>query len=98
MGKIRKAARSQDCTLTIYPHCNSNPETTVLCHINSDHKGWGIKSPDFFGVFGCSECHGVIDGRIKTELPKEEIIACILRGLFRTWKKLIEMGLIKVAA
>ena len=96
--KLRESARGQDCTLTIYPYCNGNPETTVLCHINCEHKGWGIKSPDFFSVLGCSDCHDIIDGRRKTDLPKEEILACILRGIYRTWLKFIEMGLIKVPA
>lgn len=98
MHKIRRAARGQDCTLQIHPYCNFNTETTVLCHINTDHKGWGIKSPDYFGAFGCSDCHDIIDGRRKTDLPKAEITACILRGLFRTWKILIDMELIRVSA
>jgi hypothetical protein len=94
MSKLRKSARGQMCTLQIYPHCNNNPETTVLAHIPSNHKGLGMKSPDYFGVYSCHNCHDVIDGRIKTNLNKEEILRCQLRALERTWSRMIEAGLI----
>lgn len=82
------------CALQIYPYCNGNPETTVLCHLNGNRKGMGIKSHDFFGVYGCSDCHDVIDGRRQTDLPKEEILKCQLRALERTWEQMITDGLI----
>ena len=93
-NKIRKSARDEDCCLQIHPYCNGNPETVVLCHLNSDGKGWAIKSPDWFGVYGCSDCHDVIDGRRQTELDEAELLKCQMRGLYRTWQRLIEKGLI----
>lgn len=82
--------------MRIYPYCNGDTETTVLCHINSEDKGMGIKSKDFFAVFGCSNCHDIIDSRKYTNIPDPEINECILRGLNRTWKRWIEKGIIKI--
>ena len=96
MSKLRESARGQECTLQIFPHCNEDPETVVLCHINSESKGMGIKSEDFFGVYGCSDCHAILDGRLKTDIPKAEILECVLRGLHRTWKIWVNEGLIEV--
>ena len=95
-SKLTKAARGKSCTLEIFPYCNQNPETVVGCHLNSDAKGWGIKSPDWWLVDACSSCHDVIDGRMKTDLSKEDIDKCVLRGLYRTLKSRIEEGLISV--
>ncbi len=93
---IRKSARNKQCTLQIFPYCNNNTETTVLCHLNSSHKGMALKSPDYFAVYGCSACHDVIDGRAKTDLSKEEILKCQMRGLERTWKIMIDEGLVTI--
>ena len=94
MSKIRKSAKGQDCTLQIYPYCNGNPETVVLCHLPSQDKGMGIKSPDWWAAYGCSTCHDIIDGRLQTDLGHMVIADCMYRGLFRTQKILIEKGLL----
>jgi len=61
----RRAARGRDCTLMLLGVCNRDPATTVLCHSNrlADGKGMGLKAPDSAACFGCSDCHGVLDGR-----------------------------------
>jgi len=96
MGKLRKAAKGQDCTLQIFPYCNQRPETVVGCHINCEDKGTAFKSPDWWLVDGCSACHDIIDGRKKTDLSPEDIQDCVMRALYRTIKRRIDMGLIKV--
>lgn len=96
MSKIRKSARGQDCQLMIYPYCNHKPETTVLCHLPSEQKGMSIKSPDWWAAYGCSTCHDIIDGRMKTDLSIEDIKHCMMRGLFRTQKLLFENQLLEV--
>ena len=97
MTKIRKSARGEECQIQIYPYCNGNPETTVLCHAPSDSKGWGIKSPDWWAAYGCSTCHDIVDGRMNVnDIDSEEIQRCHIRGVFRTQKILIEKGLISV--
>jgi hypothetical protein len=77
MSKLRRSARGKMCTLQIHPHCNSNPDTVVLCHIGSVSKGIALKSHDHFGVYGCSDCHDVIDGRKKQDSPKRK--SCVVR-------------------
>ena len=96
--KLRDSARDEACTLQIYPYCNQNPETVVLCHLPSG-SGMGQKSPDWFAVYGCSSCHDIIDGRTKTSnlsLDRREIEGLVRQALFRTWERMIENGLIKL--
>jgi hypothetical protein len=95
--KLTKAARGQECTIQLHPYCNGLTETTVLAHAPSDDKGMGIKSPDWWGADACSSCHDIVDyRRIVGDIPNEDIDACHIRGVFRTIKRRIEMGLIKV--
>lgn len=94
--KIRNAAKEQDCTLNIAGFCNYNPETTVFCHFPDESKGMGIKSDDICGGFGCSSCHDVIDGRRKHSLTDYEIEWYLRRSMVRTWRILIEKGIIKI--
>ena len=95
--KHTDSAKGEECALQIFPYCNHNPETTVTCHINCEDKGWALKSPDWWSVYGCSDCHDIIDGRRKTDLSKAIINDCIMRGLYRTIKRKIEKGLINVS-
>jgi hypothetical protein len=96
MSKIRKSARGQDCQVRIYGVCNHNPETTVLAHLNGG--GMGMKHPDIFGAWCCSSCHDVIDGRVKIPDVEPDIIQLwFYEGVFRTQKKLLESGLIKIS-
>ena len=57
--KITQSAKGKPCTLHV-TQCSSR-ETVVFCHAPSYGKGIGTKSDDFFGAYGCSECHRVID-------------------------------------
>lgn len=95
--KLTRAARGEDCTLQIHPYCNDNPETVVYCHLPSPDKSIALKSPDYWGVYGCSACHAVIDGHTKTELTKFEIMQCMWRARYRTMKRQIEQGVIRCA-
>jgi len=95
-SKLTKAARGQECTIQIHPYCNMNPETTVFCHAPSEDKCMSRKSPDYWGADGCSACHDIVDGRHSTELEADEIYRLFMRGVFRTIKRRIEQGLIKI--
>lgn len=97
MSKLRKSARGQPCTLQIFPYCQEDRETVVLCHLNSLAKGMALKSQDYFAVYGCNICHDIIDGRRPTLIEKDEILKCQMRGLERTWAIMIDEGLIQVA-
>jgi len=94
--KLTKAARGQECTIQIHPYCNMDPDTTVFCHAPSSDKGMATKSPDYWGADGCSTCHAIVDGSHATHLSADEIYRCFMRGVFRTLKRRIEQGLIKI--
>lgn len=102
--RTTKSARGEECALIMSPWCLSpDTETTVLCHLNSIDKGVSIKSPDWWAVYGCHNCHAIIDGRLDNvthELPVDitpnEILRCIMRGLYRTWKRQKEKGIIQI--
>ena len=92
MSKLTGFARGRNCTIQIHPYCNGNPETTVFCHAPSDSHGMGKKSPDWWGADGCSDCHDIVDGRRKVDLPKHEIDRCFYRGIFRSQRARIAAG------
>ena len=89
--KLRKSAKGRNCTLRL-AECNHDIDTTVLAHLPCGQKGIGIKSPDYMAVFACSDCHDVIDARVKGEFDESDL----LRALAETWAIWIDEGLIKV--
>ncbi len=93
MSNIRRSAKGEDCQIRICGHCNFDPETTVLCHLNGG--GAGMKHNDIHAAYGCSSCHDVVDGRVRTEFSKEDIQLMFYDGMVRTQKILIDKGLIK---
>lgn len=89
--KLRDSARGQNCTFQIPGVCSNNPETVVLCHLPSIAKGMGNKSPDYWAVFGCSECHHAFDN-MKMEPLERQII--MTNALFKTLQIWIDGGLL----
>ena len=96
--KIRASARGEACTFRIPGVCNHNPETTVLCHLPDESRGMGIKADDISAAYGCSACHDVVDGRAKTGWTKADMEFFMRRAQTRTLRRLVEKGLIEVAA
>lgn len=94
--KITTSAKGQDCTLRFYGVCNYNPETTVFAHAPCVDKGMGFKSPDWWGMYACSSCHDLIDGRISDAYLKPIIPNRILHAVYETQKKLFELKIIEV--
>jgi hypothetical protein len=90
---IRNSARDEDCSLRL-GQCSSN-ETVILAHIGRN-RGWAIKCGDHFAVYACSNCHDIIDGRVKSQFGKLELDSEKLRALEETQSKLIDKGLICV--
>ena len=86
--KIMQSARNEACSLRVSPNCQDG-ETVVGCHLNTQFKGWGMKSPDIFIVYGCYHCHLLLDS---SQVGAEDQ----LRALFETQKKLLDKGLINV--
>lgn len=95
-SELTKAARSQECTVQLYPYCNFNSETTVLAHAPCEDKCMSKKSPDWWGADCCSACHDIIDRRVSVDMSTDEIYRSHIRGVYRTIKRRIEAGLIKI--
>lgn len=91
-NKFTRSARGEECTVRLPECCNWNPETTVLAHINCEDKGMGKKSPDWWSCYACSDCHDSIDKRRNFVAPDRYI----LDAIYRTHKRMIEKGLIKI--
>lgn len=83
---LRKRARGKPCLVRIPYICNNDSDTVVLAHIRvPGTAGIGQKPCDLAGVYACSDCHDVIDGRVMVpNLSKPELKAMILDGLCRT--------------
>lgn len=92
MSKIRKSARGQNCQVRIPNVCNFNPETVIHAHMSGG--GMGKKVNDIFGSRCCSNCHDVVDGRVKSTFPREIIHNFFTDGVFRTQQQLFDEGLI----
>jgi len=91
--KIRNSARDEDCSLRLPNICSFDPAKTIFCHINTVFKGAGMKSPDLFGVYGCSSCHDALDGKTKSAVDPQDI----LDAMVETQMKLVEKGLITIS-
>mgnify|MGYP003491087611 CR=1 FL=1 len=94
---LRKLAQGRDCQVRLQTVCNFNPETTVLAHYRLHGlSGMGMKSPDLFGAWACSDCHDCIDGRKRSVFSPSEIAQAHLEGVIRTQHALILEGVIKL--
>lgn len=95
---IRSAAWNEPCTFAIPGVCNYSKDTTVLCHLPDDSGTgkMGGKSDDWCAAFGCSSCHDVIDMRVHGKISREDREFYMRRAMIRTWRRLIELGIIEV--
>ena len=97
MSKIRKSARGQQCQIRLAGICNHNPETVVLAHYRmAGTCGMGMKPSDIQAAYACSRCHDSVDGRLKTDLTRDELQTAFAEGVMRTQQILIKQGLLKV--
>ncbi|MGQ0834984.1 MAG: nuclease domain-containing protein [Gammaproteobacteria bacterium] len=78
---LRQLARGKPCMCRIPAVCNWDIETTVLAHIRRGFYGRGIKPPDTCGVWACSACHDVLDGRVKSSYTESDLDSIALRAL-----------------
>lgn len=97
MSKITQSAKGEPCSLRIPSVCNRNNETTVFCHAPSVDKGMGIKSPDFWGAYGCFNCHEFMDQSIWKRSDAQGLAAMYWnKAIFETLKKLIDKELVVI--
>ena len=87
--KITKSAKNETCSLRVSPRCtHDEPGKVVLCHLNSNYRGVGMKSPDLLSAYGCYECHQLLDSS-KVSYEDQQ------RAHFETLMKLVDKGLVK---
>lgn len=95
--KYTDAAKGQPCTLNIVGVCNYDPETTVFCHFPDETNGMGKKSDDISGGDACSNCHDMIDGRVKRSHEYGQHQDWYYRrSQTRTLRNRIERGIVKL--
>jgi len=93
--KITQSANGEECQVRYPGICNFNNETTIFAHKNG--AGVGTKSADIFGSYCCSDCHNVVDGKVRYNgLTSEDEELYFYHGIFRTQQKLLDKGLIKI--
>ena len=86
---ITKSAKNETCSLRVSPRCtHDEPGKVVLCHLNSNYRGTGFKSPDIFGVYACHECHQLLDAS-KVSYEDQQ------RANQETLMKLVDKGLVR---
>lgn len=98
MSALTKLARGQRCTVR-GPICNSNPETVVAAHFRSNRigAGMGIKPPDLFIAFACSDCHDWIDGRHDVDgFNGTDRRHMHMMGVLETQKWLLDQGYVQI--
>jgi hypothetical protein len=94
MSKLRNSAKGRDCQVRLPFICNYRNETTVLAHLGG--AGMGMKRDDIHAAFCCSDCHDVVDGRVKsTELARFEVLIYFYQAIIRTQEIWIKEGLIR---
>jgi hypothetical protein len=95
--KITNAARGQQCQIQIAGVCNNSPDTVVFCHFPDESHGIAKKADDISGAFGCSACHNVVDGRVRSDEWRAHRLFYMRRAQTRTIRALFELGVIKIA-
>ena len=81
---LRKLARGRSCTIRL-PGCLGSTETVVLAHYRlAGFAGIGKKPSDLLGAWACAACHGAVDGRARSDLPRELLRLYHAEGVMRT--------------
>ena len=91
--KLRYSAMNQNCTMNVADVCNYDNATVVLAHIKTEGSAMGAKPDDFSASFACCDCHTWLDQNKGTE---EDRLFYSLRGLIRTLKIWVSIGLITI--
>lgn len=86
-SKLSESAKGETCSLRVSKHCTDEFGYVVLCHLNSNYRGMGIKSPDILSLYACTHCHRMLD-ESKVDYYDQQ------RGHFETLMKFIEKGLV----
>lgn len=94
--KYTKAARGRDCQVRL-TGCPNDTQTTVLAHYRlAGTCGTGMKPNNVQGAWCCDYCHSRVDGRVKSDLSREELRLYHAEGVMRTINALISEGILKL--
>ena len=96
MTDLRKYARGKPCQVRL-PGCDGGGETTVLAHYRlAGYCGTGLKPADLaFGAWCCDPCHAKIDGRVMSNMTREDLRLAHAEGVMRTIAALVRDGVFK---
>lgn len=92
---LRRSAKGEACTLRIPGVCKNDTSAVVLCHVRTPGTGMATKPLDMHGLYGCAECHQILDQRAlwnKHELSWFHVLAAMIE----TQKKMVAKGLVFV--
>lgn len=90
---LRDSARGESCTFEIPGFCNSDPETTVGCHLQWEGGAMGSKADDISLAYGCSGCHEAIDSRRIDAIDRQFYS---IRAMVRTQRRMYGKGLLSI--
>jgi len=93
---ITRSARGEQCTLQIVGICNRNIETTVYSHFPDGSGGSNKLNGELCGGYACSDCHDIVDGRQKHDIPKGDLEFYMRRAQQRTLVRLIDQGFVRI--
>ena len=93
-NRLRLVARGRECQIRIPGVCNGDNSTVVLCHLPGG--GMARKQPDLCAAWGCAACHDAVDGRSKTDYPREVLKLWHLEGVIRTQQALLDEGIVRI--
>lgn len=86
---IRASAEGERCTF-----CGRRDDTVVFCHgPRMGMAGMGQKMHDWWGAYGCGECHLGLDQHI---LSWENELTLWMTGIPKTIERLIAKGIIQL--
>lgn len=83
---IRDSAKGEHCMF-----CGGVKDTVVFCHgPRLDVAGLGQKVDDWWGAYGCDECHAKVDQHMR---DRNVDMVYWLRAIQRTQRRLYEKGI-----
>ena len=85
--RLRREAIDRECQIRL-EGCQTGP--CCLCHFRLNGiSGFGLKSPDWLGAWGCHHCHAIVDTNKSPGVQLD-----FAKAVFRTIAQLDAEGLI----
>lgn len=94
MTNLRKDAQGKYCLIRVPGFCVSHD--ACLCHVRLiGISGIGHKATDLLAAFGCTPCHDVVDGRVRSSFTFDQRRQLLLEGMARTQAQWVEREIVK---